>query len=161
MQRQRIRPITVALGVLVVGLTGYVGLLFIGPIDLPSQRVTATMQLAASVDGDTVRVVGTTDLPDGALIDYWFWRDDAINGGPIGVTEVRGGTFSFEHEVSGLRRGRWDIEASFSTMWGSEQSRHVTDLFGAEGEHLAGPQVYVDSLGDAKQLRATTTVDLR
>jgi hypothetical protein len=36
-----------------------------------------------------VRIAGTTDLPDGALIDYWFWRDDAINEGPAGAAEVR------------------------------------------------------------------------
>jgi hypothetical protein len=62
--------------------------------------------------------------------------------------------------MTGQRRGRWDIEASFSTVWGTQQPKHVTDLFGAEGEHLAGPQVYVDSPGDAKQLLVTTSVTL-
>jgi hypothetical protein len=160
MEGSRIRPITSALVLLVLALTGYVGLALMGPIDLPWQRVTATLQLEPIVDGDTVRVRGTTDLPDGALIDYWFWRDDAINEGPAGVAEVRDGKFSFEHDVSGLRRGMWEIQASFSTMWGSAQPQVVTDRFGADGEHLAGPQVYVDSPGDAKQLLVTTTVDL-
>jgi hypothetical protein len=138
----------------------FVSLAFTGPVDLPWQRVTATMQLEAVVEGNTVHVVGITDLPDGALIDYYYWRDDAINEGPVGVVEVEDGSFSFEDDISELRPGRWSIEASFSTLWGSQQPEHITDLFGSEGEHLAGPQVYVDSPGDAKQIVVSTDVEV-
>lgn len=145
---------------LVTVLVAYAGLVFISPIDLPWQRVTVTMQIEPVLDGTTVRVVGTTNLPDGALIDYGYWRDDAINEGPTGTAEVTDGRFSFENEVSGLRRGRWSIEMSFSTVWGSQQPKHVTDVFGSEGEHLAGPQVYVDSPGDPKQVLVSKDIDL-
>jgi hypothetical protein len=137
-----------------------VALVFIGPIDLPWQRVAATMQLERVVERNSVRIVGITDLPDGALVDYYYWRDDAINEGPVGVVEVKDGRFSFEDEVSGLRPGKWTIQASFSTLWGPQQPKHITDVFGSEGEHLAGPQVYVDSPGDAKQIVASTEVEV-
>lgn len=140
-------------------MTGYLLLALVGPLDFPWRRVNATLQLEAAVEGDMVRVNGTTDLPDGALIDYWFWRDDAINEGPTGVADVLDGRFSFEHDVSGLKRGQWEIQASFSTVWGSKQPKTVTDTFGSEGEHLAGPQVYVDSPGDAKQLLVSIQVE--
>jgi hypothetical protein len=153
------KPLTIALALLAAAITGY-GLLAFGPLDFPWQRASATMHLEATVDGDTVRVNGATDLPDGALIDYWLWRDDAINEGPTGATEVDNGEFLFEHDVSGLRRGVWEIQASFSTVWGSTQPKNVTDIFGSEGEHLAGPQVDVDSPGDAKQLLVSVDVDL-
>lgn len=155
-----VRPLTIVLTVVVVAMVGYLTLALIGPIDLPWQRVTATMQLEPTVDGTRVRVLGTTDLPDGAVIDYWFERDDVINEGPVGAVEVRDGRFAFEHDMTDQRRGRWDIQASFSTVWGSQQPRHINDLFGAQGEHLAGPQVYVDSPGDEKQLLVTTSVIL-
>jgi len=141
-------------------LVAYVALVFIGPIDLPWQRVIVTMQIDPVVEGNTVRVVGTTNLADGALIDYGYWRGDAINEGPTGVAEVTDGRFSFEDEVSRLRPGRWTIETSFSTVWGSQQPKHITDVFGSEGEHLAGPQVYVDSPGDAKQIFVSTGIDI-
>jgi hypothetical protein len=97
----------------------YLALVVIGPIDLPWQRAPASMQLDATVDDNSVRVVGTTDLPDGALVDYYFWRSDANNDGPAGSAEVRAGRFAFEHDTSGMRQGTWTIEASFSTVWGS------------------------------------------
>lgn len=147
----------IVLAAVVVVLTGYMVLVFMGPIDLPWQRVAATIELEPTVEGDTVRVVGTTTLPDGALIDYLLWRADAREG-LGGAVEVRDGRFAFEQDLTGQPRGRWDIEVSFSTVWGSEQPKHITDLLGAEGEHLAGPQVYVDSPGDAKQLRITVSV---
>jgi hypothetical protein len=158
--RSKPNDLTLTLAGLVAASVGYIALVFIGPIDLPWQGVSATMQLEPTVEGNTVRVVGTTDLPDGAVIDYSFWRDDAVNEGPAGAVEVLEGKFAFERDMTGQRRGRWDIEASFSTVWGTQQPKHVTDLFGAEGEHLAGPQVYVDSPGDAKQLLVTTSVTL-
>jgi hypothetical protein len=154
-------PAIIGLALVAIVITGYGLLAFIGPVDFPWQGVSATMQLDAKVDGDTVRVNGTTDLPDGALIDYWFWRDDAINEGPAGAAEVGDGRFSFARDVSGLKRGQWEIQASFSTAWGSTQPKTVTDLFGSEGEHLAGPQVYVDSPGDPKQLLVSVQVELQ
>lgn len=150
-----------ALALLAAAAVGYAFLWFIGPLDFPWQRVSATMSIEATVDGDTVRVNGMTDLPDGALIDYWFWRDDAINEGPTGATEVVNGRFTFAHDVSGLRRGPWEIYASFSTAWGSTQPTNVTDVFGSEGQHLVGPQVYVDSPGDPKQLLISVQVELQ
>lgn len=146
--------------------------LVIGPFDLPWQHVTATMRIDPSIKGTVIRVVGHTDLPDGALIDFGFsptetfqgsvegLATDVIDGSLNGSAKVTGGLFSFERDLAGLPSGRWSVYASFSTAWGSEQPRQILETFGAEGEHLAGPQVYVDSPGDPKQLLTSAEFDL-
>ena len=132
-----------------------------GPLDLPFQRVTISMDLDPSVEGDTVHIAGTTNLPDGALVDYWFYQEFGQGeDGPAGTAEVKDGNFVIEHDMTGYERGAWKVEASFSTVWGSEQPSRVTALVGDEGEHLAGPQVSVDSPGDAKQIFVSTSVTL-
>jgi hypothetical protein len=156
-----VRLILLGLLALVTALGVYLAILLIGPFDFPWQRVIATIVLEPPVVGKTtVRITGSTSLPDGSLIDYHYWRGDAINEGPAGVAEVKDGGFSVEDDISTLRPGKWTVELSFSAAWGSEQPSHVMDLFGSEGEHLAGPQVYVDSPGDPKQLLVTTDVDI-
>src|SRR5262245_61903372 len=126
---------------------------FAGPLDLPFQRVAISIELDPTVNGDTVRIEGTTNLPDGALVDYWLYRGFGLGkDGPTGAAEVRDGEFVIEHDMAGYEPGRWRMDASFSTVWGSSQPAAVTALVGSEGEHLAGPQVYVDSPGDEKQI---------
>jgi hypothetical protein len=132
-----------------------------GPLDLPFQRVAISIDLDAGVDGDTVRIAGSTNLPDGALVDYWFYQGFGLGeDGPAGTAQVQDGNFVIEHDMTGYGRGEWKVEASFSTVWGSEQPSNVIALVGDEGEHLAGPQVYVDSPGDAKQIFVSTSVTL-
>jgi hypothetical protein len=133
----------------------------IGPIDLPWQQVPTTIELYPSVEGTTVRVLGATDLPDGAVVDWLLWRDDADIPGLVGAAEVRNGEFSFARDLAGQPRGPWILEVRCSTVWGSEQPEHVLDVFGSEGEHFAGSQVFVDSPGDAKLVLVTTSVVLR
>jgi hypothetical protein len=133
---------------------------FIGQfVDLPLFQQQATMHPRAEVRGRTVNVAGTTDLPDGAIINYYFVHEqDAVNGNapPGGLATVRDGLFEFEtHLPPAWPSGKVTLYCLFGISWEVEQPKAVVDRFGSRGERLAGPQVYVDSPGDDKQLLAT------
>ena len=152
------RLVAVGLVAFAASVLGYMVWVVVSPIDLPFQRVDRSMQLAARVDGQTLSVTGTTDLPDGAVIDWDLWREpvDDIEW-PSGEAVVRSGAFSFNADLAGWRSGNAVVEASFSCDWGATaQPKQVTELVGEHCEHLGGEQVYVDSPGDPKQLFVST-----
>jgi hypothetical protein len=153
---QRLRFVTIGLGLLLVALAGYAAWLLVSPIDLPWQRVDSSFDAAAAVDGQRLTVSGLTNLPDGSVVDYYFWRepmDDSLPDG--GHAVVADGAFRFAADLSGWPPGPAHAEITFGCNWGTEQPTHVTDLLGGSCEHLAGERVYVDSPGDPKQLLVT------
>jgi len=149
------------IGVLTL-LAGYVIWVFVSPIDLPFQNVTATIQVTSTVEGHTVHVSGTTDLPDGAVIGYYWWHDiDTVATIPGGLVTVADGRFAFVSDLSAWPAGTATAYISFGVNSTENiQPKPVVDRFGSQGEHLGGPQVHVDSPGDPKQLLVTTSVEL-
>jgi hypothetical protein len=152
-QARAVRLVTLGLVVLVVMLLAYMAWVLVSPLDLPFQRVNKSMQMTAQVDGQTLHVRGTTNLPDGSIIDWYLWHDSIqTNEWPAGSAPVESGTFSFEADLGSWPSGAGIAEVLFSCDWGSPQPSHVTDVVGEHCEHLEGEQVYVDSPGDPKQL---------
>jgi hypothetical protein len=149
---------------LVVLGVAWFALPFLSLGDLPSGQVEATLHPAVSVEGRSVRVTGTTDLPDGAVIDFYYWHElDSVNDrndSHGSDATVRSGTFEFETDLTDWPGGTVTMIATFSVAWGTEQPQVVLDRFGSKGERLAGPQVHVDSPGDPKQLLVTATFEL-
>ena len=152
-QARAVRLVTIGLVVLVASMFGYMAWVLVSPIDLPFQRVDRSMQVTSQVDGQTLRVTGTTDLPDGSLIDWYVWRESTDNNEwPSGHVAVQSGAFSFDADLAGWPSGAATAEVSFSCDWGTVQPKQVTDLVGEHCERLGGEQIYVDSPGDPKQL---------
>ena len=150
-----VRLVTIGLSLVVAWMFTYMAWLLVSPIDLPFQHSVATIDLTATVSGRTVSVEGTTDLPDGAVIYYTFWRDLNDDTAWVdGNAHIERGRLVFAGDLSGWSPGRGTVEVDFGVD-GDEQPRAVIDRFGSQGEHLAGPQVYVDSPGDPKQLLVT------
>jgi hypothetical protein len=159
---QRVLAVAAALGILGLAWLGFV---LISPIDLPFQHVEATMTPTVSMDGATAQVEGTTTLPDGAVINYYYWHaDDAVNsrndGAHGGLATVHDGRFAFASDLSDWPPGRVTLYTEFSVGWDTEQPADVVSRFGSEGEHMAGPQVYVDSPGDPKMLLVPVEFEL-
>jgi hypothetical protein len=115
---------------------------------------SARLALAPVVAGDTVNVSATTDLPDGTLIALEVYQVDEYRksisaGSPVEAesnpwveyqyVEVAGGTFEAAFGIGHWPAGRGRAVAFVSMHL---QPRHVTDLFGSEGEKLTGPHVY-------------------
>ena len=94
------------------------------------------------VNGELV-VQGTTDLPDGALLQYnvWHARDDIE--GDYGELSVSDGRFDFKTDVSRWPAGEVKVQVAFSA--GPFQPEPVIAEFGVHGEKLGGPHVEDDS----------------
>jgi hypothetical protein len=158
--RAHARPghlVHVALGVVVLAFFALLFLVFVWPIDLPFQRVTAAIAATAQTDGHTVRVTGTTNLPDGSLLDWSIYQESYFGDPPAGQVPVQGGAFAFDAELTMLASGSAEAEVMFSCNYGTVQPETVTDVVGGQCEHLGGDQLYVDSPGDSKQLYVPVT----
>lgn len=152
-QARAVRLVTVGLLVVLAAMFAYMAWVVVSPIDLPFQRVDKSMRMTSKLDGQTLRVTGTTNLPDGAFIDWYLSRESIDNNEwPSGHVAVQSGAFSFEADLAGWPSGAATAEVSFSCDWGTVQPKPVTDVVGEHCEHLGGEQVYVDSPGDPKQL---------
>jgi len=146
------RLVAIALVAAVASMVAFVVWVLVSPIDLPFQHVDATIQMTPRVDGHTVHVTGTANLPDGSLIDWYLWRETLRSKPPAGQVVVNHGAFAFDADVSGWAAGPAQAQVSFSCNYGTVQPKSVTEVVGGECEHLASEQVYVDSPGDSKQL---------
>jgi hypothetical protein len=101
----------------------------------------------ARIEGTAVRLDGTTDLPDGAVIAYSVYPADSQEDIYVdGVTTVRDGTFAFSQDASSLA-GKGDLKVwlTFGVGWEVDQPLNVVLTYGPEGQRMAGDQVWSDS----------------
>lgn len=148
-----IRPVTVTLAVVLFAFLAWIALTVYGPISLPFQAVHATMTITSQIDERRLYVAGTTNLPDGSLIDWQLWRYpiDGQTDPPTGQVAVALGTFVFNADVTGWT-GLGEVDASFSCDRGTAQAKQVIDRVGEHCEHLRGEQVDADSVGAGRRL---------
>lgn len=145
----RIRPLLwVGVGLAVAGA------LIAGPRLIGGIDATAKMELDSTVDGRTITVRGTTDLPDGAIVDVQLtqideWEHETADGVAPDVetspwvlyeeATVRDGRFNTTFQPDGWPAGRGGVAAYFSVD--TFQPSMVVDRFGSSGENLRGPDV--------------------
>lgn len=122
-----------------------------------------------TVENGAVLVNGSTDLPDGAVLDVTF--DIAEYGSPddpyVGVSteaEVQDGNFSATIEppdIEQYQTGPYEVEVNFRTqgLTGPIQSESVIAAVGEDGEFLVGDKVRELRTG-AKSLYESQIVDL-
>jgi hypothetical protein len=149
----RLDWVRISLTLLGAGIAASFVWVVVAPIDLPWQHVDSTLTASATLEGRILTITGTTNLPDGAIVDYSFYRepyDPTIPDG--GTAAVMAGTFEFAADVSEWTPGAATAYLSFSCNYGAEQPVAITGRVGRDCEHLSGDAVYVDSPGDPKQL---------
>jgi hypothetical protein len=130
-------------------------------LDLPNvNRVPVSIALKATVDGRTVHVEGTTDIPDGAEVFIYAAKNRSEQYLSTASVRVVQGRFATDLDLSSWPPGPVEVEAWFGVFEEYDQPAHVIERYGSEGELMIGPQVYVDSPGDPKELWAQTTVVL-
>lgn len=121
-----------------------------------ARGVTAVMSVDGSIEGTTLTVRGTTDLPDGSLVWVGAHHEDLwqIADGNEAITVD--GSFATVLDLDRWPNGPISVNASFSLR--DDQPPEAIERFGADGEHLSGPGVRWDS--DGPYLLATTTIQL-
>lgn len=154
-----IRRVTIALGVVVFLSLWIVGWAVVGPISLPFQSSSGTLDASAAIDGHELHVTGTTNLRDGSIVDWSVDRaklpDDIER--PAGQVAVASGSFASDSDLTNWPSVTAVAWISFSCDWDSVQPKVAYDVAGEHCEHLRGERVYVDPPGDSKQLVARVT----
>jgi hypothetical protein len=161
------------LPIALVGLVGIVAMPFVAdelsnrcmPWQTPVE-VHLKIESALAHDG-RAEAAGTTDLPDGAVVAYFFLHNseaaDLINLPGYqagGEARVVGGSFSFVEDLSDWPHGAALMDVWFQVGPENPQPPHVIDEFGENGQCMTGPQVGIDSPGDPKVLHTNARVTL-
>jgi hypothetical protein len=146
-RRQVRRLASVAIGI------GASALLILGPAALARAGATASLDLSATADGGTVVVHGTTDLPDGVVIDVRVvqldeWErenDDGVAADAEtspwvidGQAVVEDGAFDLTLSIDEWPGGSGGAAAYFFVD--SRQPADVVERFGVDGSGLRGPE---------------------
>jgi hypothetical protein len=109
---------------------------------------TAQMSFETSMDGRYVRIDGTTDLPDGTMLDWDLARGgiDQRAGASflrVGETTTAGGRFTAMIPMPEGYTGLVNIGVAFFAH--DYQPPATVERFGPDGENLRGSGVYEDS----------------
>lgn len=163
MQASVRRSLARGAGIAVVVTLAIVGGVLLG-FDFPFLRVEASLSPKVSLAGTSAHVDGTTTLPDGAVVEYYYGHEleavNARNDPHYGTVSVRDGQFHFVTDLSDWPAGKVTLNVEFSVAWEVEQPADVRARFGSQGERLDGPQVYVGSPGDPKMLFTSVAFEL-
>lgn len=141
-----------------LGFVGWVILAVVAPVlGLPFNQVEISLATQARVrDGELV-VTGTTNLPDGVVLDWWVSSSSGVEALPEGSVVVQDGAFAFSVPAGSWVATRAEVTTEF-TVGADGQPAWVSDRFGSQGERMIGPDVYEDS-GD-KYLSVTVRAEL-
>jgi len=139
----------------VIGLAAGIAIYF-GSI-VAVATANATLDVVASVEGRRVTVVGTTNLPDGAVVGVDVTHVDEADRStsepfPFGSGEsdwirsaearVQDGTFTVTLDVDGWPAGRGEV---WTWFWvDRRQPPDIAARFGVDGSGMRGPNVYND-----------------
>jgi len=135
----------------------------IGVVHLPGISVTADLEVRASSDGSTVRLEGSTTVPDGSEISCQLTHE--LEQGQAGtgafvqksVATVDAGEYLCSFDVKGWPPGRVQAAVRFAP-YSPDQPPAVRDRYGSAGEYLVGPHVTRDS--DGQLVQVITEVEL-
>ena len=118
---------------------------------------TLSVELADSADG--IIIVGTTNLPDGAEVQYTLSPPGRapIGGGVLNIKNGRVSTPPITVSGSPLAKGDYEFAAGCSDS--DMQPAAVKKLFGADGKNLDGP--LVQPYGKAFRIVYKTVLTLR
>ena len=124
---------------------------------------SVSLELTTSVvESGRMRLVGTTDLPDGALLGYLVEHDGFASGdfdGQLqGLMSVAGGAFDADLDLEGWPTGHAFVWVSFgmNPSGDAEQPASLVETYGKRGEQLVGPNVV--GSGDSKKIELKVDV---
>jgi hypothetical protein len=155
----------IGVGVLVAGAAP-------GYAFLQRTNANATMSLSGTIEGSTVVIAGTTNIPDGSSVVLQLLQLDEYDasvaaGAPIDSSssewielssaKVSSGTFSAVFRVPGWPAGRIGCYAYFWMY--PDQPREAIRRYGTDGQSMNGPDV-VQTEDRGRMLRVGINLDL-
>jgi hypothetical protein len=107
----------------------------------PTASIEVTITPVAKVRNGIVYVTGTTDLVDGALLNWEVGRWSKGSGEPFksGKVTVTNGTFTYRVKVSSIPGNQL---YAFTVFGSGGQPQSVRDAYGEYGQNIGGPGVY-------------------
>ncbi len=123
------------------------------------------LDVTAKLGGDTVALSGSTDLPDGALLDYQLQHERWMNQPPTdkpqwmveGTMAVAAGRFTQGVDVAGWPAGSVEVWVGFQPF-APGQPAELAERFGANGERLSGGNV--KRAGSSRRVEAVLSVEI-
>jgi hypothetical protein len=160
-----VAPSRLAIGVILLGIASVVligawvlWVVLVPVLGLPFFQVESYVTPVVRLDGRTLLVKGTANLPDGAVLDYGVSQESGVDRFVGGVATVQHGEFSFWTDLAGWSAGKASVNIVFAVGWDTTQPQNVVDTYGGQGERMTGEQVWTDS-GD-KHLELTVPVEI-
>jgi hypothetical protein len=107
--------------------------------------------LSPTINGDTITIAGTTDLKDGAVLD-WNLEHAQQKQNPManltedGHTSVKGGKYFATVKVKRWPKGKITVWVAFCSFL-KTQPQWARTQYGAQGENLEGSHVKLQSEG--------------
>jgi len=107
--------------------------------------------LSPTISGDAIMIAGTTDLKDGAILDWNLEhaqqkKDPMANLTEDGHTTVKGGKYSTTVTVKRWPKGKITVWVAFFSFL-KTQPEWARTQYGAQGENLEGSHVKLQSEG--------------
>jgi hypothetical protein len=132
------------------------------PAGAPAEGVTVLLEVTPILEGNSLTIEGTTDLPDGAsLIGEVREGNDPFSGtgDELPTMVVAGGRFSTTYDAAELPSGPIAIWVAFQPAENS-QPKAVQELYGAKGEKLSGPNVVEHTPSEgARRVEVEVSID--
>jgi hypothetical protein len=129
------------------------------PTDRPGTE-SVTLTVNAKQQAQQVLVSGTTNLPDGALLEYRL--STAVGTTPAkdapGTATVSGGAYSVSVDVSGWPNGSMDVWVAFKCDSTEGQPDAIVAQYGTLCSRVAGPNVTIAA--SVRSVQERTTVQL-
>lgn len=133
----------VAIAVAVAAVLGVLWLVFFAPETSRPTSTSVRLDLEPRLEGRTLVIAGTTDLPDKVIL---VWEVSHLDNERLGFEDlvpVHGGQFEHRLDLSDWPTGDIEVWVGFDLYGDSDyrQPREVVEWFGPNGENLTGPNV--------------------
>ena len=113
---------------------------------------TVQLTLAPRLEGRTIVIEGTTDLPDNAVIEWELRHEQLFQRHDVPVSRMASEGHAVVHDhhyratldLGGWPSGKIEVWVAFQPLsYGTRQPAHINWLYGRDGERIDGENVTI------------------
>ncbi|MBS3908530.1 MAG: hypothetical protein KGZ93_02695 [Actinobacteria bacterium] len=107
------------------------------------------LAMSAAIEGDTLFIKGTANLPDGAVLSYDIRHEGLATRTDVplenlqmeGTVEVKTGAWTIMQPLTGWPKGELELWVAFMIVPGAvDQPKEISNIYGETGENIKGDQ---------------------